>query len=390
MTLPASPTSTRRFATTLLLLAVGIAGVADEPYRRMLDDELEFTGTETLSQDTVRGGPIVLGIFAPDNEDHPVGRAVVRGAALAVDQANETGGIDGEEIRLVRRWAPDPWHAGSTEVIKLVFSDQAWAVIGGPDGASTHVLQQVATKAHIPMIAPVSSDPSLTHTRVPWIFRLPPDDHIQAGALIAAVETRQLGSIGLVTSTDHDGRTASKEIITVLDTAGASAAFHLEVTPIPDDPTEIARRIADFEPGGLILRLEGKGLRRLVAAMGDAGLECPIFVPWIPGVDLQRFPLDYPGEVISLTPFDPPESCGPYLKLVRSFIARHGDRPSPAAVYGYDAARLVIEAIRSGAAGRVELQQRLAASERFQGASGSVIWDTGGGNRAAAPQLIHR
>ena len=58
-------------------------------------------------------------------------------------------------------------------------------VIGGPDGETTHVAQQVATKAHLPLISPVSSDPSLTHTRVPWIFRLPPDDSVQAEELMA-------------------------------------------------------------------------------------------------------------------------------------------------------------------------------------------------------------
>jgi len=164
------------------LLLVFQAG-ADEPYKRMLDDPLTFTGTETLDSATTEA-EYRIGVFAPDGDDHPVGRDLVRGVRLAVEQANVSGGVNGKPLRIVRRWAEDPWGAGSKEVIRMVFDDRVWALIGGPDGETTHVAQQVATKAHLPLIAPVSSDPSLTHTRVPWIFRLPPDDAAQAEALV--------------------------------------------------------------------------------------------------------------------------------------------------------------------------------------------------------------
>ena len=141
----------------------------------MLDDPLTFTGIETLDSAAAEA-EYRIGVFAPDGDDHPVGRDLVRGVRLAVEQANASGGVNGKPLRMVRRWADDPWGAGSKEVIRMVFDDRVWALIGGPDGETTHVAQQVATKAHLPLIAPVSSDPSLTHTRVPWIFRLPPDD----------------------------------------------------------------------------------------------------------------------------------------------------------------------------------------------------------------------
>lgn len=157
-----------------LLLTV-VSG-ADEPYKKMLDDPMTFTGTETLDG-AENENEYRIGIFAPDDDDHPVGRDLVRGVSLAVEQANAAGGVNGKPLRLVRRWADDPWGAGSKEVIRMVFEDRVWALIGGPDGGTTHVAQQVATKAHLPLVAPVSSDPSLTHTRVPWIFRLPRSSH---------------------------------------------------------------------------------------------------------------------------------------------------------------------------------------------------------------------
>ena len=51
-------------------------------------------------------------------------------------------------------------------------------------------------------------------------------------------------------------------------------------------------------------------------------------------------------------------------------------------VYGFDAANLVIESLRAGADGRAELQKRIAGLSGFEGASGTIIWDNGGGNTA--------
>ncbi len=374
--------------TLAALLGSAVVAPADEPYKRMLDDPLEFTGSETLPGSGVSNGEIVIGIFAPDDDDHPVGRAMVRGAALAVDQANAAGGIGGRPIRLVRRWADDPWGAGANEVIKLVFEDQAWAMIGGPDGASTHIAQQVATKAHIPLIAPVSSDPTLTRTRVPWIFRLPPDDGAQATLLVSeGIRPRGLERIGLLTSTDHDGRTVAAEVTAALERAGVPPAFHLELAPNAADLADLASRAAGFKPDGLVIRVPRTDLRRLTDTLGTAGLKIPLFLPWIPGLDLRQFPLAYSGSVISVVPFETAHACGPTLKLVRAFIERHGEAPTQEAVYGYDAARILIDAIRSGASGRVELVDRIAKTAPFTGTSGTIAWDTGGGNTAARPVL---
>jgi len=374
----------------LVLAAAALAGPAEEPHKKMFDDTLVFTGTETLAPEA-GGDEIIIGLFSPDDADHPVGRDIARGAILAVDQANAAGGIDERMIRIVRRWADDPWGAGANEVARLVFDDRAWAIIGGPDGGSTHIAQQVATKAHIPLVAPVSSDPTLTQTRVPWIFRIAPNDEIQAHVLAdAAVNDRSHKRIGLITGTDHDSRTAAGELAAALQTRGMVPAFHFEYSSTNDDLVTIAQRAAAFEPDGLMIRTPRDVVRPLIEALGSQGFEIDLFLPWIPGALSGGFPTSYPGGIVRLQPFDLPRSCGATLKLERAFIARYGERLTPAAAYGYDAARLVIDGLMAGAIGRVELRDRIAEMTEFTGAAGPIIWDRGGGNTAAQPVLISR
>jgi ABC-type branched-subunit amino acid transport system substrate-binding protein len=342
----------------------------------MLDDPVAFSGTETLDP-ADNFSEYRIGVFAPDGHD------LALGVELAVEQANAAGGIDGKPVRIVRRWAEDPWGAGSKQVISLVFEDRVWAIIGGPDGNTTHVAQQVATKAHLPLIAPASSDPSLTHTRVPWIFRLPPDDRAQAEVLVSeGIAHRGLKRVGLVVSADHDGRSFATEARAAMERAHNSPIFELVVKPDLPDPGSLADRLHHFEPDGIVMRIPPTSVPKMLAALKSVGVECTVFLPWIPGLSVDEFPPRYGGPAIGVEPFRRQQQCGPYLKLVQSAARRHAARPTAAMVYGFDAANLVIEALRFGATGRVELQQRLTELSGFKGASGPIRWDNGGGNTA--------
>ena len=343
----------------------------------MLDDSLSFTGVETLDQ-AEREDVYRIGVFAPAGHD------LVQGIELAAEQANASGGIDGKPVRIVRRWAEDPWGAGSKEVIGMVFEDRVWALIGGPDGEATHVAQQVATKAHLPLIAPASSDPSLTHTRVPWIFRLPPDDRAQAELLVTdGIAPRGLRQVGVVVSSDHDGRTFAAQARAVMERAQHPPIFEFVVEPDLPDPGSLADRVHRFAPDGIMMRVPPSSVRKMLAALQAVGVECAVLLPWIPGLRVAEFPPVYDGPVIGIEPFHSrQQQCGPYLKLVHSAARRHAVKPSPAMVYGFDAANLVIEALRRGAGGRADLQRQLSGLSGFWGACGPIRWDNGGGNTA--------
>jgi hypothetical protein len=156
---------------------------AQAPYKRILDDPRAFNGPVGTVTDPSSLNSIPIGLFAPFNQDDPAALDLYRGVMLAIEQANATGGYQGVDFNLVQRWAGSPWAAGSKEVVRLVYEDRVWAVIAFRDGAG-HIAQQIAAKAYVPVIAPLSSASSLTHTGVPWIFRLPPDDQIQARVLV--------------------------------------------------------------------------------------------------------------------------------------------------------------------------------------------------------------
>ena len=351
----------------------------------MLDDPRAFNGRVGAVIDPSSLDSISIGLFAPFNQDDPAAHDLYRGVKLAIGQANAAGGYLGVDFSLVRRWAADPWAAGSKEVVRLVYGDRVWAIIGFRDGAG-HIALQIAAKTYIPVIAPLSSDSSLTHTGVPWIFRLPPDDREQARLLVKdGIVNKQLNRVGLVSGTDQNSRSAAGEMERELNRQNIPPVFHFEVSPGLRDFQTVVERIRVFRPHVLTLCLQAPVIPKLLKALQCKGIVCPVSMPWTPGVDIKKLQAIYHGPIFIVSPFQPPiqvKTGGIYQQFSRDFETRFGVLPTCSAAYGYDAAQMIIHSIRSKGLSRPGIRQGLEELTGYQGVSGSIIWDNGGGNLA--------
>jgi ABC-type branched-subunit amino acid transport system substrate-binding protein len=349
----------------------------------MLDDPQTFNGPTGNVIDPSTLSSIAIGLFAPDDPDDRASNELYRGIALAIEQANAGGGYRGVKFNLVQRWAADPWAAGSREVIRLVYEDRVWAVIGYKDGAG-HIAQQIAAKAHVPVIAPLSSSSSLTLAGVPWIFRLPPDDRTQARVSVAdGIIKTNLQRVGILSSTDHDSRSAASEIKKELQRRGIAPLFHFEAAPDLTEFQEIARRVREFGPGASMLCTRAAVLPGLLSALRGSGMDCPVLLPWVPGIETKKLQTAYDGPLYMIQPFQPSFQVeGPYRTFSREYKKRFGAPPTPSAAYGFDAARLIILAIQSNGLNRPAIRQALSELKDYKGVTGPVQWDNSGGNRA--------
>jgi ABC-type branched-subunit amino acid transport system substrate-binding protein len=349
----------------------------------MLDDPLVFNGPpgSVIAPSSLRSIPI--GLFAPFNQGDPAARDLYRGVSLAVEQANAGGGYRGVNFRLVRRWAADPWAAGSKEVIRLVYGDRVWAIIGFRDGAG-HIAQQIAAKAHVPVIAPVSSASSLTRAGVPWIFRLPPDDKMQARLLVKnSIVKKHFNRVGLVSATDHDSRAAAGEIKKELNKHKVPPLFHFKVSPNLTGLQAIVERIREFRPGVLALSFRAAAVPGLLKALRGNGIVCPVSIPWTPGVDINELRAIYKGPLYMVEPFQPSaqdKTGGTYRQFSRDFEKRFGVLPTYSAAYAYDAAQMIILSIRLKGLNRPGIRRGLVELTGHEGASGPIIWDNGNNN----------
>jgi branched-chain amino acid transport system substrate-binding protein len=371
------------------ILAGGFLALCSLPraqvvHKRMLEDPLRFTGAGGKVVDPSKLSVISIGLFSPADRSDEVANGFYRGALLAIEQANAEGGFRGVPFGLARRWASDPWAAGSKEMIRLVYSDRVWSVIAFREGAG-HIAQQIAAKSFVPVIAPVSTALSLTRARVPWIFRLPPDDRVQAQLLVRdGIIKKKLNRIGLISGTDHDSRAAVKEVVRELERRGLPALFHLKLPADSMDIQAVVERIRGFQPGSLVFCLPPARLLVLLKTLGETGMDYPAAMPWRPGLDSLKQHTIYEGSLYIVRPLAQPaisKAVSEYLIFSRKFAKRFGAHPITSAAYAYDAARLIILSIRSSGLNRTAIREALVGLSGYRGVSGPVIWDNSGSNR---------
>ncbi len=356
---------------------------SDLPYKQMLDDPLSFEGFPARTVETSNQKYIPIALFVPKGPNNPAGEAVHQGAELAVSDVNAKGGYNGIPFKLVHRWAGSPWSAGSTEMIKFVYQDKAAAVISFMS-ASSHIAEQIAVKSYIPVITPVASDPSLTQARVPWIFRLPPDDQVQAEILVReCVAKVGKKGIGLVTATDQDSRMAAVELEKEMIKQGCPPLFHHRINGTQKDFQAFSQRIKADSPTAIVMKIKPLQVGALLSRFRESGIVCPLFIPWVPGLEINTLRRYYYAPVFVLTPFD--VFSPSYEAFEKQYYERYQQyhKCSPfCAALAYDAVQLISRAILSKGSDTATLLEELQAMSGYRGVCGTYRWDNSGSNMA--------
>jgi ABC-type branched-subunit amino acid transport system substrate-binding protein len=116
-------------------------------------------------------GDQALGYSGPPLPDLPAGDLRI---ALFGPQADQVAATLHAPLgyRLVGIPSDKAWGKSSSELVAALYDDRTAAIISLDRNAS-HLAEQIAAKAFVPLLA-LSSDRSLTSVNVPWIFRMDP------------------------------------------------------------------------------------------------------------------------------------------------------------------------------------------------------------------------
>ncbi len=189
------------------------AATAGQPYFDARQQQTQYVGPEARRLAATDVAEVKIGYFGPSDPDDPVAGNMWCAAQQAIDEANQAGGYQGKPFRLVPAWSADPWGTGVKRLTELVYRDRVWAIVGGIDGPTTHLAEQVVAKARLALISPVSTDKSVNLANVPWMFSLAPNDrHIAAALAPQIADPVQQQCWVLITCTDHDSYLLTREL----------------------------------------------------------------------------------------------------------------------------------------------------------------------------------
>lgn len=313
------------------------------------------------------------------------------GIILAVNEVNEQGGIHGKKIKVVTVDDQGKPEEAAAAVTKLITSDKVVALLGEVASSRSLAGAPIAQRYQVPMLSPSSTNPKVTQVG-DYIFRTcfidPFQGKVMANFAYNTLKVRKAAilrdvksdySVGLSEFFTKTFEELGGKVVSDLSYTGGDVDFKAQLTAIR------AKKVDGiFIPGyytevGLIAR-----------QARELGLKMPLLGG--DGWDSERLS-EIGGAALENSYFSnhyTSESKEPrVVEFVERFKKAHGKVPDGLAAMGYDAALVLIDALkRTKNQTSHEIRDALAQTKNFQAVSGVISLNENRDAEKAAVVLV--
>ncbi len=359
-----------------------------KPYYEHYTKEVEYNGAArdvpTLKPADV--SEVAIGFLGPvrEHKDEALGRAMLHGAEMAVDEANARGGYGGKPFRLKVHNDAALWGASSNEIVKMVYDDKVWAMLGSISGDSTHIALRVSLRSELPIVNSAATDPTIPETIIPWILTSIQDDRVQSYTLARRIYSdlglkrvallrvnERYGRFGVIKFRDASRRLGHPLIIEQKFAPG-DVDFSRQLRVIQDSGVDAIVLWTDAAPAGMILK-----------QMRAMGMRQPVFgAARVVGEDLLRLAGGAAEGLEAVYPFDPTRDDPAWVDFQKRFTQKYAAPVDSFSALGYDTMNILLDAICRAGLNRAVIRDALYGLERYKGVTGEMIFDPNAKNIA--------
>jgi len=250
-------------------------------------------------------------------------------------------------------------------------------MIGGIDGPSTHLAEQIVAKARLVLVSPASTDKTVNLAGVPWMFSALPGDHVAAPVIGEALLARREPFVVLA-ATNHDSHMFLVEFRKFLARTGTRPVFEYGFKSGPCDFSELAERVAGSRAGVVVLIAGAADSARALVTLREKRFAGRVLGG--PSMGRRAFlaAVGSNSEGVLIPLLDDP-AVG-FQSSAAKFQSRFDVFPDFAAAQAYDATRLLITAIRKAGLNRACIRDAVRELSPWDGVSGTIAWDPVGQN----------
>lgn len=343
------------------------------------------------SSTTSQSKEIVIGLTAPMTGDSAEYGLVFKNAVdLAIEKVNNKGGINGKMLKLTVGDSKAEAKEAANIAQKFVSDNSIQAVIG--DFTSTAALAgaPIYQKGGLVQLSPTSSHPDFTKTGT-YMFRNIATQEVE-GPILAeyAVNNLHKKKIAIIYINNDWGVVAKDNF---MKKAQQLEAEIVAVEPyLPEqgkDFSAIITKISEKNPDllflgcmytdGALIAQQARKANFMVDLMGTGSLYSEELIK-LGGSAVEGLSVTcsfYPGE-------NRPE----VQDFVKSYQEKYGKMPTMFAAQAYDAANMIIEAIKQGGTDRKSLRDKLAVLKDFPGVTGLTSFDENRNVNKALSKLV--
>jgi branched-chain amino acid transport system substrate-binding protein len=297
------------------------------------------------------------------------------GSQMALDEINAAGGVLGKKIKLLVEDDQSKPEEASTVVTKLINQNHVVAMLGHVASSHSLAAGPICQANKVPMISPSSTNPRVTQVGN-FIFRVCFIDPFQ-GAVMAKfaadtlkvkkvaqlVDVRSDYSIGLQTFFRQKFKALGGEIVAEQSYSQGDSDFRAQLTQIKAVNPEAIYVPGYYTEVGTIAR-QARELGITVPLLGGDGWDSPklgeIGGEALDGCYLSNhYSTDDPSPKVQ--------------KFINDYKARYKQVPDALAALAYDAAKILVDAIkRAGSTDGEKVRDAIAATKDFPGVTGTI------------------
>ncbi len=329
------------------------------------------------SADTIKIGAI--GEMTGGNASY--GTSMMRGFNLAVKEINAAGGIDGKKITIVEADTKSEPAEAANAMSKLINQDKVSFVSGIFTSSSAIAACNISETAKVPYLAVGATNPAVTVAKdgstKPNTFRVCFIDPFQ-GTVGANFVTNELkaktAAIYIDNSSDYSKGLADFFKKSFIANGGSIVAeeaylqkdtdFKAVLTKIKATNPELIYVPGYYEEVGKIIK-QARELGITVPIVGGDGWDSPK-LPEIAGAEALN-------NTFFTNHYSPDSDSAESKAFVAAFEKEYNQKPDAPAVLGYDALKLMVDAIkRAGAADPAKVSKALAETKSFNAVTGAL------------------
>jgi len=370
------------------------ANMPDEavPYRRFTkpyydwyvrSDTLAYNGAaeKRPDGDLSKLNEVAIGFLAPleNNPESIFGIPELHGAQLAIEEANARGGYHGKPYSLKVHNESALWGASSTELVKMLFNENCWAMLGCVDGQNCHIALRETLKLEVPIVDVGTTDRTVTETRIQWLLHNFPDDRQQGYTLADYVFKKlKLKRIGVIRTQTRYARIGVGEFDDEARRMGRQPILEVKFERGDKDFTHQLRTLQAAKVEGVVIWSEAAEAGLIVKQMRALGMNQPVF-----GASRMAYPrlLEIAGPaaegMVMTTTLDPTRQDPKWLAFREAYRKRFNEDPIDYAAYAYDGMNILTSAIEKAGLNRGRIMDVLRdyQMKSYEGVTGKALFD---------------
>ncbi|MDP3314034.1 ABC transporter substrate-binding protein [Lutibacter sp.] len=353
----------------------------EKAYKYHFIDPIQFSGAgrEKLPPKDLK--EVRIGFLGPLEGSAIVslGKQMLQGTMLAIEEANKKGGYKGLPYKLMVHNDAGLWGAAANEVVKMD-DEKVWAFLGSIDDIVSHVALRAALKLEIPMVCTGNPDPTYTETNIPWTLRVISDDR-QSGYAIGAYifEKMKHKRVAVMRNSGRYGRVGVGEFYGIAKRMGHPIRIEERFDTGETDFKMQLESIKQLTPEAILIWGNAKESALIIKQIRSMGLKQPIYCSdRIVSKEFLEIAGPFAEGIVSTSPYNP-EANNPKLKEFQiNYFKRFKQQPDAFSAHAYDGMKILIEAINKGGLNRVLIRDYLLdlkTFQNYQGITGKIVFD---------------